>query len=352
MDRPITVLVLAVGGNVGQGILKSLDYDQRPLRVLGADIAPLQMGLYTVDQAFVSPWAYEEAFLPWLIDVCAQEHVDVVLSGAEPVLLAMARHQQELLEATGAQCLCSPLPILEICDDKLMTCDWLDREGLPQPAYADMADPDAVHRLVAQVGFPLVAKPRRGGGARGLFHVHDSHDLDYIMGKSDYVIQESVGTDETEYTVGCMRGKDGTLAESCCMRRDLLSGTTFRAEVGAFDEVRQVAEAITVALKPVGPCNVQLRLTERGPVCFEINARFSGTTPIRTHLGYREVSAALDHFLDGTPITLPRITQGVALRYWNELYPAAEAVTELERNSRLTHDAHPAPKIECYGIDD
>jgi hypothetical protein len=46
------VLVLGVGGNVSQGILKALALCTLPVRVIGACISPLSLGLYTADRAY------------------------------------------------------------------------------------------------------------------------------------------------------------------------------------------------------------------------------------------------------------------------------------------------------------
>jgi carbamoyl-phosphate synthase large subunit len=119
--------------------------------------------------------------------------------------------------------------------------------------------------------------------------------------------------------------------------------------LGEFNDVRAVAEAIVSALKPLGPCNVQLRMTDEGPVCFEINPRFSGSAPIRAHFGYNEAEAALEHFVRGLPVKLPLITEGVGLRYWNELYPDPGAVAELETRGELRKPYEHDHEIERWG---
>ena len=103
------------------------------------------------------------------------------------------------------------------------------------------------------------------------------------------------------------------------------------------------------ALRPRGPCNVQLRMTVLGPVCFEINPRFSGSAPIRAHFGYNEAEAALDHFVRGLPVQLPLVTEGIGLRYWNELYPDPVAVAALEGRGELSHSSDHAHAIEGWG---
>ncbi len=347
--RPLTVLVLAVGGNVSQGILKALARSRHGYRILGADISAQQMGLFTVERAFVSPWAHSPDFLPWLLEICRRESVDAILSGAEAVLMTLARHRAQIERETGASCLVSTWDVMAIGDDKLKTCQWLAEHGLPHPAFAHAEAPDDVTRLVMAAGYPLVAKPRRGGGSRGLFLVENEDDLAYACRKIDYLLQAHVGTDKDEYTVGCFMDRDGKLAPSCCMRRELLAGTTYRAILGNFDEVRAVAEAIVSTLKPLGPCNVQLRVTADGPVCFEINPRFSGSAPIRAHFGYNEAEAVLEHFVRGLPVQLPLVTAGIGLRYWNELYPDPGAVAALETRGELLHPSEYDHEIEGWG---
>lgn len=346
---PLTVLVLAVGGNVSQGILKALSHSRQACRIVGADISARQMGLYTVPRAYVAPWASDPEFVPWLIDTCRREGVDLILSGAEAVLMVMAQYRETIERETGACCLVSSGTVMEIGDDKLKTCRWLAANDLPCPAFAAADDAEAVKDLVRGGGYPLIAKPRRGGGSRGLFLVEDEDDLAYACRKPGYLLQAHVGTENDEYTVGCFMDRDGRLAPSCCMRRELLAGTTYRAEIGLFEPIRAVAESVVGALRPTGPCNVQLRMTEAGPVCFEINPRFSGSAPIRAHFGYNEAEAALEHFVLGNPVTLPLVTEGVGLRYWNELYPAPEVRAMLESTGAWLEDFQHPSVIEPYG---
>jgi carbamoyl-phosphate synthase large subunit len=349
-DKPITVLVIAVGGNVSQGILKALAKSTLDIRVVGADISAPQMGLYTVDRGYVAPWANDSAFIPWLLETCHREGVQVILSGAEAVLAVLASEKGLIEKESGALCLVSDHDVIAIGDDKLRTCRWLQEQGFNFPQFSDAEDGEAVAELAREVGFPLIAKPRIGGGARGLLEVQNEKDLEYVVGKSGYVVQEYLPDDESEYTVGCFCDRDGVVRGSIGMRRNLLSGTTYRAFLGDFPEVREEAERITRALKPLGPCNVQLRLTDRGPVCFEINARFSGTTPIRAHYGFNEVDAALRHFLLGDDsISFPKVTSGVALRYWNELYVEPDAQEVLERDGLLPDPGAFEVGIEEYG---
>jgi carbamoyl-phosphate synthase large subunit len=160
-----------------------------------------------------------------------------------------------------------------------------------------------------------------------------------------------LGDPAEEYTAGCFSDRDGKVRGVIVMKRDLLEGTTYRAEAGEFPIVRAEAMRIAEALRPMGPCNLQLRLHRGAAVCFEINTRFSGTTPLRARLGFNDVEAALNHYVLGQHASeLPVITEGVVLRYWNEAYIMPAAVAEFERRSRLDEPKRFLTYIEDYGI--
>lgn len=350
MSEPLSVLVLGVGGNVSQGILKALALSALPVRVIGACVGPQSMGLYTVDAAYVSPSARDPQFVPWLIDICRREGVRAVLSGVEPVVAAIAAHKAEIEAATGAICLVSAPDALAVGDDKLRTCRWLETHDFNTPRYADSADSAALARLAAGAGYPLIAKPRAGKSAEGILTLHRQTDLDYIATRPDYVVEEYLGDADSEYTVGCFVGRDGRVRGSIAMRRQLHQGTTVFAQIGDYPDVRAEAERIAAALRPVASCNVQLRMHQGRPVTFEINVRFSGTTPMRARLGFNEVEAALRHYVLGEDmLNLPQVTEGIAIRYWNELYVSPDAFSALARDGKLDNPHAYPTTLEDYG---
>lgn len=347
----LQILVLGVGGNVSQSILKALAMSTVPHRVIGACISPLAFGLFTVDKAYVSPLASDPAFLEWLVGVCRAEHVDVILSGVEPVLAVLSRESERIRTESGAICVVSPPACLAVGADKLNTCRWLEEHGCPYPRYAAADDAESLAALVRDCGYPLIAKPRSGRGSQGVRIVNTDLELQTVRGSKDLVVQEYLGDPTHEYTAGCFSDSESRVRGAIVMRRDLLQGTTYRAVAGEFPVVRHAAMQLAELLRPLGPCNFQLRVHRGAAVCFEINVRFSGTTALRARMGFNDVDAALKHFVLGQPaVDLPVITQGIGLRYWNEAYVDPRAVCELERTSQLDEPDRYRTIIEDYGI--
>ncbi|MEA2396756.1 MAG: carbamoyl-phosphate synthase large subunit, partial [Thermoleophilaceae bacterium] len=252
VERELTALVLGVGGQVSQGIVKALRRGTLPVRIVGACVSPLSTGLYMSDLALVSPHADDPAFPDWLADVCAREGVDAVLSGVEPVLDALAEHAGTLRERTGAVAVVSPPEVLAIGRDKLKTAHWLESHGLPFAPSADAADQAALDALAERVGFPLVAKPRLGKGSAGVVVVGDQRELARVRGADGVVVQQYLGDAAGEFTAGCFVDRDGVVRGTIAMRRTLASGTTVSARIGQYPEVSEVSAAVCAALRPLG----------------------------------------------------------------------------------------------------
>ncbi len=347
----LSVLVLGVGGNVSQGILKALAISSLRCRVIGACISATAFGLYTVHRAYVCPRADDPTFISWILRVCREERIDAILSGVEPVLDALVPHIGTIHQETGAITIISPPDRLAIAGDKLRTCEWLRDNGLNYPPYADGSDRHAIAELAQRVGYPLIAKPRRGKGAHGIFTIPDDTHREAFGERSGYVVQQYLGNERDEYTAGCFSDSAGTVRGCIVLRRGLQDGTTVSAQAGRFPEVRQEAVAIASALKPLGPCNIQMRMACGRPVCFEINLRFSGTTPIRARLGFNDVEAALRHYVLKEPaIDLPVIERGSVVRYWNEMYISPEATETLRQVGRLEEPSEHPSVLENYGM--
>ncbi len=318
--------------------------------MVSACITPEAFGLHTVERSYVSPPASDPRFIDWLFEISRKEQIDAVLSGVEPVLAVVSSHREALRTETGGVVIVSDLKRLEVGADKLFTARWLERNQLNYPLSEDARDDKAVARLVARIGFPLVAKPRSGKGSRGVLNVRNEQDLEYARKQKNYVIQECLGDPESEYTAGCFSDSAGEVRGVMVMRRHLEHGTTVLAEAGRYPEVREEARRVASALRPYGPCNVQMRMSQGRPVCFEINVRFSGTTSMRARLGFNDVEAALRHYVLGEKAAdLPVVTKGIAVRYWNEAYITQPMIDKLRQSGWASAELGNA-QIENYGM--
>jgi carbamoyl-phosphate synthase large subunit len=320
---PVSLLVTGVGDTVGQGLVKAARQSLIPCRVIGTDRQVPCVGLQWVDAGFVLPHSSRgDEYLAEVRRICRAEAVQLILPGSEKELELLAQNAAAIGRDTGAIVVASALDVLRVAMDKWETCRFLERAGLAFPGYARIDVLEEIERLVATVGFPLIAKPFRGTGSRGVYEVDSWQEIDFARGLGkDMVLQERLEPDHEEYSVEVYTRKDGAAVGAISYRREqLVAGDTYRARVGSNAVVEAEALRVVKALRPTGPCNVQLRWTARGPVTFEINPRFSGGVGMRAHFGYNEVEMAIRDLALDEPVPAPRTTTGTALRFWEEMY--------------------------------
>ncbi len=332
----INVLVTGVGGNVGQGIIKALRLSKLNLRIIGADASPYSPGLYRVDKGLVVPRAGEKSYLSEMIRICKEEKVDCMMLGPDQELLTMAQNKEIVVKETGAKVIVSSVNVIETGNDKWLTYLFLREAKLNFPKSFIPTSPEENLAQAEKIDFPLIVKPRVGFGSKDIFVVKKKEELNSVIQRvCNPIIQEYLLPDDEEYTSEVFTLTDGTQYGTITMKRKLLRGTSVVAICDDYKEIKAEAQKAALALKPYGPCNFQMRLTKNGPVIFEINPRFSGTTVVRAKFGFNSPENVIRHFVLGETLPPPKIEKGVMLRYWEEIYLETEHLEAMEKNKNI-----------------
>lgn len=310
------VLVTGAGALLGQGIIQSLLKSGLPgVQVIVADPSPLSAGLYWTEERHLLPKAADAGFIPALRRLIGSVRPDLIIPGTDVELMVLAQHRESLEAELGVKVLVSSPQVVEIADDKYKTFEFFRDNGFTPPASCL---PGGEEALVAAVGFPLIVKPRTGARSIGVRKVHSLAELQDAVRNTDHpVIQECVGSDDVEYTAGVIHF-DGDCQASIVMRRDLRDGNTYRAYVDTNPVLNEQVRDFARRLKPHGPANFQFRVSDDKVRVFEINGRFSGTTPLRMHAGFNEVEMCVRYLLLGEPVRQPEVKPMTILRHWSE----------------------------------
>jgi carbamoyl-phosphate synthase large subunit len=323
MKPPICAAVTGIGNPLGQNIFKALEMSSLSLRLYVLDSEPFSAGFFGGGVPVLCPRADAPGYVEELIAFLRRTEIAAVFFGTETEPVTLRPHRARIEAETGTVLMLNYADVLAVADDKYLTARALAEAGLDHPASAAADDAEAVEALIAHHGFPLIAKPRKGSASRGLARIRSRDQLEAHL-RQGFVIQECLLPDDAEYTVGVYRCRDGRVAATTVIHRDLDFGLTYRGVIRHDAKIASYAEQVAAALGAVGSCNVQLRLTARGPVCFEVNPRFSSTTPVRAHFGVNEPELAIREYVLGE--SLPRITArpGAVLREWREIYLEAD----------------------------
>jgi carbamoyl-phosphate synthase large subunit len=310
------VLVTGAGALLGQGIIRSLQTAKLETQIISADPSAHAAGLYWTDTAYRIPMASSPGYLDRLRDILKAEKPQAVLIGTDVELPLFAEHRATLERDFKTNVLVSSPRVVAIADDKYLTYEFLKDAGFDYPATCLPGEEKA---LIEAVGFPLVVKPRIGARSIGVSIARSESELkEALRDRGGLVIQECVGASDSEYTASTLVF-DGKCRAAIVMRRDLRDGNTYRAFVEDFPELSTTVRRLGEALAPYGPANFQFRLDKQGHLkVFEINARFSGTTPLRALAGFNEVEMCLRHLVLGEPISQPKIEPMTILRHWSE----------------------------------
>lgn len=314
-----TILVTGAGALLGQGIIRSLRRSSKATRIIAVDPSQQSAGLYWADEAFLVPLARDPRYLDRLREIIALTRPQAIFVGTDVELELLAENRAGIEADFDTHVLVSSPHVVRTADDKYATAKFFHQHGFAHPASALPEAGDEVDALVAQVGYPLIVKPRRGARSVGVVKVANWDELRLATaGRRDLVVQECVGTSHDEYTASVLVFEGRPLA-SIVMRRDLRDGNTYRAFTESFPELNAATRAWGAALRPHGPANFQFRIDSDGrPKVFEINARFSGTTPLRQLVGFDEVEMCLRYLLHGEAIRQPSIEAAAILRHWSE----------------------------------
>lgn len=330
-------LVLGAGGNVSQGIIKAIRETKLPIEIIGACISEYSKGLYMCDEAYISPYANDPKFISWVIDFCNEHDIDIIFTGVEENIIELAKNEELIRNNTKTIFISSSYEQLLVGQDKFLTCEFLKNSGCNFPKYKLWDGISTAIEFAETTGYPIIAKPRNGKSAKGLHLFKTRTDIEEFRNLQNYVLEECVGNDNSEYTVGCYVDKHGVLQELFPMRRKLYNGTTVWAQTEHNDHIIRECTRICEAFKPKGPLNIQLRIDKSGiPVCFEMNVRFSGTTAIRSHFGFQDVKAMILEYLYDEDISdCFHFKTGEVFRFDEEFYLPEQATTRMMNNKMI-----------------
>ena len=313
----IRILITGVGSLLGQGILKSIKNSNINCNLIGTDYFNSAVGLYWVDKGYLlpdilKPEINEVDWVKSLIEIIKNENIDLVIPGLDFEIPILANQKSNIEKVTNAKILVSSKKIVRIGDDKWETVKYLKKNGFDYPRSCL---PNKVESFLKKNPYPLIVKPRFGHTSENVFLVNDLNDLNKAIRVCDKpIIQEYLKNSDSEYTCGVTYVNKEVLT-LISLRRFLKNGNTQQAFCEKTEEIDSYIRKLTLSLKPYGPINFQLRNTERGPIVFEINPRFSGTTPMRKLFGVNEVEAVINTLMSLENKSIYKEKEGVVIRY-------------------------------------
>ena len=317
------IAVTAVGGGVGQSVLRALRLSSIQLKIIGFDPNPWSAGLYTCSKGYTIPHSSNSSFVESLLEKLRMEGVRVVIPGSDPEVTVIARTREQFI-SSGIFPVTGTEEAVHLCRDKLAGCRFFRNLGIP---FARTVPAKEAYSLGDEAGFPLIVKPVGGSASRGISIAFNKEQLRQQLAGGDKVVQEYLipecwGKKQDELTTddvyenGILRQTDeisiqmlfdheGKFLGKFTSRNVLRDGVPMLIDPAAVPQAEEIAYKMAVMLVEkgfIGPCNLQCKITERGPIFFEINPRFTGITAVRAAMGFNEVEAILRRVLLNEPL--------------------------------------------------
>ncbi|MBX0333253.1 ATP-grasp domain-containing protein [Pontibacter sp. HSC-14F20] len=329
------ILVTGAGALLGQGILRCLNVSSQEYYIITADPDYRAQGHSLGNKAYTIPMVSDPKFLDFIEELIKKEQIDVILIGTDVELPVFSKNKERLEQQHGIKVIVSNLHVIGIANNKWLTAQFLKENGFPYPLSALTTDKESIAELRMSRPFPFIAKPVDGARSKGIKIIENDNDLQEICSyPNNLVVQEMIGEQEGEYTTGCMV-VDGKCLAIVSLKRDLRDGNTYRAYRDGENPYDTIISSIAERLGVEGPANFQYRIKDGQPVVFEVNSRFSGTTPLRYMFGFNEVEALLNHLFKVEVMKQPNLRNGAVFRTWSDIFVEKSQMEELKEKGVL-----------------
>lgn len=298
------ILITGTGGcGVGEGLYKSLESIEE-YNIFACNSSDNSLFLFNKPKnSFIVPVASAANFCETVISICKENDIKIVIPGSEPELLVFVNNRK-LFYDQNIVILANTNEVINTFDNKWETFVKLSSLGVKTPDSTLVLED---YEFFERNQFPLLVKPIIGNASKNVFIVKNQTELDcickYLSIKNIFfIIQEYIGSTDEEYTISVLSDFSGNYIGSMVLKRILSSGFSQFIQCEEYNELNLAAQNIALKINSRGPLNIQCRLKNDELYVFEINPRFSGTTPFRTLLGFNEANTLLKKVIEGIDI--------------------------------------------------
>ena len=260
------------------------------------------------DKAFESPIIYDEKYIPFLLEICKSEKIDMLISLFDIDLMILAKNKSRF-EEMGVKVIVSNENIINICNDKFEMLKYLKKINMPVPkTYIDLEE------ALKGADFDknsYILKPRWGMGSLSIFEAENKKELEVLYEKAKRSIQKSYLRFESgadidrailiqEKIIGDEYGLDifndfkgENLTVTVKRKLAMRSGETDIAKVIENKELEDIGNKIAESLKHIGNLDMDILFDGQNAYIIDMNARFGGGYPFTHSAGVNELEALI-----------------------------------------------------------
>lgn len=277
-------------------VIRSLG--QAGISVVAADESRISTGRFSkYAKAFTrypSPTDTEADFISWLCEYCDKADIDLVMPVSTWTTKAISRHYEAVSSVTNV-----PIQNFERMEpawDKGQTLSIAEEVGIPVPETKYPISKSEAMTSAEKLGFPLVIKPRRSSGSRGIRYVESMEELEsaYDSVSKEYknpLLQEKLPTDGQGLGVGLLFDSNNESKASFTYKRlreyPPSGGPSTLRESTEDSTTLSYAKSLLRKMDWEGIAMVEFKVDERDgePKLMEVNPRFWGSLHLPLYAG-------------------------------------------------------------------
>lgn len=323
------------------------------LHIVGVDTKSDNAGRYLVDTFHIVPNPADESYLHDLLEVCAEESVDVIIPQTTRETDALSRLQHPLLER-GIKTMVSNAGAIEIANNKYRLLQECERIGVPFPHYSIARAEEELTAAVHHLGYPekpVVVKPPLSNGMRGVrvlcegawdakrFLEEKPSGLEVSYAELSSILRRGNRWPEllvTEYLPGAEYTVDlfvGSCVRAAVPRKRVAirSGITFESSLDCREDLREFSIRIADSIGLRYAVGFQYKLDAQGtPKILESNPRVQGTMVASVFSGANVIWLSVRELIGDTPTEPLRIEQHQRFyRFWGGISVSNAGVEEI-----------------------
>lgn len=295
----------------------------------------LTVAFHYADKAVISPLIYDENYIPFLLNYCKENKIDILISLFDIDLLVLAENKAKF-EAIGTKVIVSESEFIEICNDKWKTYLFLKENGFNVPkTYLTLQD--VILALdKGEITYPVIVKPRFGCGSIAMSIAEDEMALLYYFRRNtrtisrSYLRFESAAVDEKiiyqeflkgqEYGADIINDLDGNYCNSILKRKIAMrAGETDIAELVEDETIRKETERLGKLTGHIANMDCDIFIVDGKPYVLEMNARFGGGYPF-SHENGCNLPQAIVNWVNNEEVPEEMLEAEVGHRGYKELF--------------------------------
>ncbi len=281
-DKTISILITAMGGDLGQSVAKALRLADFPLCIIGCDADKDSAAMLFCDTFVPLPKADTHDYIEQLSKVAKNNQCQLIIPCSEIEIYTLSRFIAEQHEGIlPCPVICQPWEQLQIYLDKLACYKYLSK-NVSILDFADAQDEKSVKKFFEVNTFPCVVKGRCSSGSRHIHIVKSQKEFDAAVAAVPMpLVQAYIDATYGEYSVGVFAHNE--IQKCIAFRRTIgVNGASWTAhtELNNLD-ILNYAHTLAQYINMQGSYNIQLRHGANGIGLLEINPRFSSLVAAR-----------------------------------------------------------------------